>query len=205
MHAGGGGSGTRRCAGPSWWPQDPVAVWLRVGARPCWLHGACQWLVSRHRHQGHGRGMVAWRRVLHHERGGISCAAWGRAAGSGGGQGRRQHRAPAGPGTRWGASCCRAVVHGTGVLRARHPGALRRVRRHGPRPTGRGGLLRPGWRQSVTGRPGPRRRSPATQQGFAGDGKQPPLVPRCGSFPRLKPSVRLPWKEVGRYGADWRR
>ena len=28
------------------------------------------------------------------------------------------------------------------------------------------------------------------QQGFAGDGKQPPLVPRSGSFPRLKPGVR---------------
>ena len=28
------------------------------------------------------------------------------------------------------------------------------------------------------------------EQGFAGDGKQPPLVPRCGSFPRLKPGVR---------------
>ena len=72
MHAGGGGSGTRRCAGPSWWPQDPVAVWLRVGARPCWLHGACQWLVSRHRHQGHGRGTVAaW------SRGAVSCTMSG--------------------------------------------------------------------------------------------------------------------------------
>jgi len=28
------------------------------------------------------------------------------------------------------------------------------------------------------------------EQGFAGDGKQPPLVPRCGSFPRLKRGVR---------------
>jgi hypothetical protein len=28
------------------------------------------------------------------------------------------------------------------------------------------------------------------QQGPAGDGKQPPLVPRSGSFPRLRPGVR---------------
>jgi hypothetical protein len=27
------------------------------------------------------------------------------------------------------------------------------------------------------------------QQGPAGDGKQPPLVPRSGSFPRLRPGV----------------
>jgi hypothetical protein len=145
------------------------------------------------------RGTVAaWSRgafVLRHERVGGSYAAWWRSAGSGGGgQGSRQRRAPAGPGKRRGASCCRAVVQGTVVPRALHPGALRRVSRHDPRLTGRCGILRPGWRpwgwrQSVTGRPGHLRRSPATQQGFAGDGKQPPLVPRCGSFPRLMRGV----------------
>jgi hypothetical protein len=31
-----------------------------------------------------------------------------------------------------------------------------------------------------------------TYKGFAGDGKQRPLVPRSRSSPRLKPSVRLP-------------
>ena len=31
--------------------------------------------------------------------------------------------------------------------------------------------------------------STCAEQGFAGDGKQPPLVPRFGYFPRLKPSV----------------
>ena len=30
---------------------------------------------------------------------------------------------------------------------------------------------------------------PCAQQGPAGDGKQPPLVPRSGSFPRLRPGV----------------
>jgi hypothetical protein len=144
---------------------------------------------------GAGRGLVAWRLVLRQARVGVSCAAWGRSAGSGGGQGRWQGRAPAGPGKRRGAWDGRAVVHGPVVPRAFHPGALRRVRRHGPRRPGRGGILRPGWRprgwrQSVTGKPGHRHRSPATQQGFAGDGKQPPLVPRSGSFPRLKPGVR---------------
>jgi hypothetical protein len=32
------------------------------------------------------------------------------------------------------------------------------------------------------------------EQGPAGDGKQPPLVPRSGSFPRLRPSVGLQQK-----------
>ena len=172
--AGGGGSGTVRGAEPSWWLPTPAAVWLGLGARPCWLQGACWWLVSHHRHQGQGRGMVEWFLVLHHERVGVSCAAWGLSAGSGGGQGSSQHRAPVGPSKRGGASCCRAVVQGTVVPSALHLEALHRVSRYGPRPTGCGGTLRPRWRprgwwQSVTGRAGPLRRSPATQQGFAGD------------------------------------
>ena len=140
-----GGSGTLRCAEPSGWPQAPVAVWLGVGARPCWFQGAWRRLVSRHCPPGtrprHGRGAPF---VLRHERGGVSCTAWGRAAGSGGGPGGRQRRAPAGPSTRRGASCCRAVVQGTVVPRALHLGALRRVSRHGPRPTGRDGSRAPG-------------------------------------------------------------
>jgi hypothetical protein len=64
----GGGSGTLRCAGLSWWPQAPAAVWPGVEAPPCGLHGACRWRVSRHRHQGQGCGMVKWRLVLRHER-----------------------------------------------------------------------------------------------------------------------------------------
>ena len=108
-------------------PQAPAVVRLGGGARPCWLHGACRGLVSRPRHQGHGRGMGAWRRVLHHERGGVSCIAWGLSAGSGGGgQGRRQRRAPAGPGTRRGG----LVLSGG---RSRHGGATRPPLR-GPAP-----------------------------------------------------------------------
>jgi len=44
----------------------------------------------------------------------------------------------------------------------------------------------------------PRGEANPAEQGFAGDGKQPPLVPRSGYFPRLKPGVRRPskhWQE----------
>ena len=42
----------------------------------------------------------------------------------------------------------------------------------------------------------------STEQGFAGDGEERPLVPRSRSSPRLKPGVRLPWKAEGRHEAD---
>jgi hypothetical protein len=38
----------------------------------------------------------------------------------------------------------------------------------------------------------PGRGGPVAKHGFAGDGKQRPLVPRSRCLPRLKPSVRLP-------------
>ena len=96
-----------------------------------------------------------------------------------------------------GAARSRAVVQGTRVPRALHPCPWCRVSRHLPSPRACGGIRRPGWgprgwRRSVTGRRGPPRREPATQQKRAGDGCQRPLVPRSRCPPRLTPSVRRP-------------
>ena len=159
--------------------------WQRLG----WGPAACP------RHWEHGCGVVGWRRVLRHERVGVFCAAGGACCGV-----RRRAGPPSAP-------CPSRARHATGPRAAERssqvrwghapaipgPCAASVAMVHGPR-TLRHAAARVaprGWRQSVTGRSGHLHRSPATQQGFAGDGKQPPLVPRCGSFPRLKPSVRL--------------
>ena len=62
-----------------------------------------------------------------------------------------------------------------------------------------GGARRP----AGTGQARSRGRSGAEQR-RAGDGEQPPLVPRCGCPPRLTPGVRLQWEE-GQHKADVRR
>ena len=73
-----------------------------------------------------------------------------------------------------GASHSRVVVPGPTVPSVLCPAACHRGRRPLPWSTGRGGLWQPGWctrggRRSVTGSPGHPPRSPATQQGLAGD------------------------------------
>ena len=193
-----GGCGVRPIgrAWPWWWPLALAAVGLVGGVHPCWRScpdlGRAVWP----RHWGHGRGVVRWCRVLCPDLLGVSCPAWGRMAGAGSGGGRagstviQQHHASTG-GHRAPGRSCRAWwcdASSTPVPGARQPLS--------PTATGGGGLRRPGWcprgwRRSVTGKPGYRRRSPATQQGFAGDAQEPPLVPRSDYWARLKPGVRL--------------
>jgi hypothetical protein len=101
------------------------------------------------------------------------------------------------PGVR--ARRCRVVVQSMVVPRALHRWVWHRVSRHGPRPTGRCGLWRPGgcpcgWRRSVSGRPGRPRQLPAPQHGAGGDGPQCRLFGRRGSVrcgPRLSLGVGL--------------
>jgi hypothetical protein len=96
-----------------------------------------------------------------------------------------------GPGRGWSAAGWREATGAEAVSRPpRHQGG--RVRRGGGLPR-RGGVVQ----RSVVGQGGrdvtanPCAKISA-QQGLAPDGLQPPLVPRCGFRPQVKPSVRLP-------------
>jgi hypothetical protein len=126
-----------------------------------WFRRAHVWSASRHGERGQGRSVVGGCRRLGPGLGRVSSLAGGRGPGAGA----------------VGGAAGRAVSH-----QARHaPGASRSPPVPGacqlPSPTApwrwrHPARVGPAWvAGSVTGPPGHRRRSPATQQGFAGDGE----------------------------------
>jgi len=148
----------------------------RVAGVVRWRQRACRGAAWRPQHREHGCSVVggtasctsACRRLL--SGGGACCwVRWRRSA---------QQAALCLSSTRHVAGGHHAAGRSCRARWGSHPPPLCLVRRQLPSPTATGwcGIRRPGWyprggRRSVTGKPGPLRRCPATQQGLAGDGE----------------------------------